>query len=118
MAQNFDMNEKPLAQLRPASTGIETFIELLGQELILVKQIIVCNISNGNRTFSIYYDIDGIAFDDTNIILKDFPLKGKETFILDEQWLPLNEPNSGFGVQSSVANEIVFTATGFDLELV
>lgn len=117
MAQNFDLFEKPLAQLRPTTTGIETLYELTGQEFAVAKQLEICSVVAGNVTFSVYYDIDGTTFDDTNCILKDQVIRGKETIALDNKWWPLREPNSGFGVEISSADAVVFTLTGFDAEI-
>jgi len=115
MAQKFDMNEKQLAQVRPSVLTAVTLYELDGPAKAIAKQLMVCNASAGNETFSVYYDAAGLTFDDTTVILKDQPIKGKESLFFKNQWWPLDADNSGFGILVSVVDAIVCTLTGAEL---
>ncbi len=116
MAQKFDLNEKTLAQVRPSGTGLVTLYEMVDAEKAVAKQLEICNVGNGNETFSLHLDADGLVFDDTNALYKNHPIKRNETVSLDGKWWPIDIKNAGFGIQASTANVLVFTLTGFELE--
>ncbi len=114
MAQNFDLFEKPLGQLRPDVITPVTIYQLQGIDFAIIKEVLITNLSGSNKTWSLYYDIDGTVFDPLSEVFNDQVIRGNVTLRIPGLWWPLNIANSGFGVKSSSIDTVLFTLLGVE----
>ncbi len=108
-----DVTARVIGQLTPADTNAATLVS--GPARIDIVR--VQNTSGTNRTYQIYIDNDGSTYDSTTEIENNnallSPNPPKDVF-LDHAPFVL-EAGGTIGVESSIANDITFTAFGLQL---
>ena len=100
-----------LNQLRPATTDPELIYSPEPGEQVVLVRLIVANVSNKNRDFSVYFDHDGTTADETTAIAFEAGILKNTTEIIDLQ-LPARNSAGGLYVQTDKANDLNFTLTG------
>lgn len=105
-----------LAQLRPSvTTPVILFTATLRTEITL---IIACIDSNGpsSTTVSVYHDVGGLVFDDTNIIVRQTRsalTQGSNVFQANHAGSGIHlAPGDSIGVAAGEADDVTFSLYG------
>ena len=105
-----EINEKPLAQVRPNSTDKVTIPSPNAGEIWLVKFVMVANTTGSSATYSIYHDIDGSDFSASNMLIPTVILPANNAEPLTVYWVV--DENGNLGVDVGTADAITFTFYG------
>ena len=110
---SFNAQGSRLVALRPADTNPATiFTSTLNTE---ITKIFVCNTSGSAITFRIFHGLAGDSYDQDNALYYDAAIAANETVVI-EGMTPnggiMMQPTEILGVQSSSADDIVFTVYG------
>ena len=114
------MIPKLLGQVNPADTvavALLTISPVPADKTYLVTEIVVCNKSAIPMTYSIYHDIAGEVWDDSNKLMGAVSLAANTTERLSVKWFIPETDSLGVSNDSGSASELVFTIYGFDQDI-
>lgn len=110
-------------QSRPSGTSPVTLVDnanapkpLVDRRLerlqsFTITQIFICNTTSAPASYRLFFDADGVTYDETTALLWDIDVPAGKADLIETE-IALNSENASIGVRSSVADALTFTAFG------
>lgn len=108
------LQEKQLAQTRPANTSAASAYSPAASTTAVIKTIIVANVTNLTAAFSLFFDDNGTTYNETTAIAWKVSLDGNSVTQFDG-FYPMNDSNGNMAVQTDSANYLTFTINGAEI---
>lgn len=109
------IQEKELGQLRPSTTTATSIYSPASGVTAIIKNIVICNTSNGSVKFSIYKDNDGSTYSENTALHFEQAISAKTTIVPLEGFFPMNDSNGNWAVQTDTNNALTFTLHGAEI---
>lgn len=108
-------SERQLGQLRPANTNPAALYTPRTDIIGVVTCIIIVNTSAGALNFRLFHDADGTTYDQTTTLAWDENINAVTMRILTFDGGIAVPEGGNLACRSSAANDITFTAYGYEL---
>lgn len=99
-------------QQRPGgTTAVEFLSRASGNDAMLLRSIVVANVTSSAAKYSIYLDLDGTTYDQGTALFREVSLPANESDIIDFEGDPVSiDGSTSIGVQTDTASALTFTA--------
>ncbi len=102
---------KQLGQVRPPSTTAVSIFSPETNISVSLDNIVICNTTGTDDTYSIFADNDGATFDESTALAFGISIVANTTVVFELQ-MAIGLASGNLGVQSGTANALTFTVHG------
>lgn len=100
-----------LAQNRPSGTSAVSLYSPGQPQQPILKRIWITNVSASSAKYSLFFDNNGVTYDETTSIAFEVALLAGQTEYLDLE-IPMSVSTGNLAVQTSIADALNFTLFG------
>lgn len=105
------MNGSLLSQIRPGSTTVVSIYSPALNEIVEIKEVIVCNTTAAAHDFSIFLDHDGTSYDEGTALYFDEALAANTTKQIETSWW-MRDSAGNMAVKTDTNDAFTFTVFG------